>query len=955
MAAKPKTVEAYGRKWPADMPPLRREFTMMAKTDAFLRSEGRSLFYHYKRAQQLLWPDDDHSRWTDLLLREILGNTITAVLGPKDSGKTHVALSRFGLTDYFAFPGKTLILMSSTDLRGLELRVWGDLKNLFERAHERHPWLAGNLVDSRHAICTDNLNEDAVRDMRKGIICFIRGSLVDTPDGQRPIESLREGDSVFNAVGVGCVRETHERIAPTLVRVSLSDGRTIDCTPEHPFLTRRGWLKAVDLRTCDKVFSCRETVRLLRRSTGSGLSESKTLLGTLSRAPSTSALRLLPQILSPAKAKTSATRRMGPILQYYLREPLGGSSWSRSTQSQWALSDVRQADEAGASQPDVLLRPMPRYSRVEELLGVWESFPLSLACQDEVPESVLRHILQAEICSEESRWETFAAHERGTGFAKAVSESRVAPSHLHRPAWDDSKRQSPLVRGRHGLSVCETGRGNRWGTPPDTREQTPGRCANAAAEETWVDSVTFLESGSDPRFDECAGGYHVHNLEVEGHPSYSVNGVVVHNCIPCLSAAGQYLGLGRYVGAKQERRRLLADEAQFMSESFLDAIANLNSGDFRGVFCGNPLGTGDPLDKIAEPRNGWSSIPEPTKTTVWDNRFAGGRTINLVGTDSPNFDYPQDQPKRFPYLIGAKEVSEIETFYGRNSLQYYSQALGIRKTGLRDNRVLTREICQQFGAFDDVVWRGGPLTRLYALDAGYGGDRCVGGAFEFGEDVNKNVVLSILPPTVVPVTPDPLKSPEDQIAEFVKADCERLGIQPSRVYYDSTGRGTLGNAFARCWSAYTNAVEFGGNPTPRPVASTLLIYDEKLKQRRLKRADEHYSKFVTELWYAVRYLVESRQLRNLPREMADELCQRIWAYVRGDKIEVEKKEDMKKRTNRSPDLGDLCAIGVEGARRLGLQIMKIVNMAEAERDNSWKEDLALRSRKLRDSYTLTRT
>lgn len=597
MPSKPKaTIERYGRLWPADMPELLCEFRMIQKGEECAVAEGRTMFQHYRRAQELLWPDDEHHRWSDLMLQEILANRIIPIIGPKDSGKTHVALARYGLTDYFCFPSCTLIIMSSTDMRGLELRVWGDLKNLYERAKALHPELPGYLVDSKHAICTDNIKDDAVRDMRRGIIT-----------------------------------------------------------------------------------------------------------------------------------------------------------------------------------------------------------------------------------------------------------------------------------------------------------------------------------------------------------------------IPCLSASGQYIGLGRYVGAKQKRRRLLADEMQFMTESFLDAIANLNSGDFKCVACGNPLGTGDPLDKISEPRNGWSSIPEPTKTTTWPNRFEGGLTINLVGTDSPNFDYPPEQPKQHSYMIGRKEVSDIEAFYGRNSLQYYSQALGIRKIGLRDNRVLTRELCEQFGAFDDVVWRGGGITRLYALDAGYEGDRCVGGAFEFGEDINKNIVLSALPATVVPIRPDPMKSAEDQIAEFCKTDCERLGIPPERLFYDSTGRGTLGNAFARVWSAYTNAIEFGGNPTPRPVASTLLIYDEKLRKQRFKRCDEHYDRFVSELWWSVRYLIESRQMRNLSPEACEEFSKRIWGYVRGDKISIEKKDEMKKRTNRSPDLADCVAIAVEGSRRLGLQITKIVNVAEAEKDNSWKADLADRARRLRKSYTLTHT
>src|SRR5688500_8448787 len=79
------------------------------------------LFFHYKRAQELLWLKSWHHRWTDLMLSEFLNNTITCILGPKDTGKTH-CMARFALTDYFVFPNNTLIIVSSTTLAALEKR-----------------------------------------------------------------------------------------------------------------------------------------------------------------------------------------------------------------------------------------------------------------------------------------------------------------------------------------------------------------------------------------------------------------------------------------------------------------------------------------------------------------------------------------------------------------------------------------------------------------------------------------------------------------------------------------------------------------------------------------------------------------------------------------------------------------------------------------------------------------
>lgn len=530
---------------------------------------GLGNYEHYRRLMTLLWPKDDEHRWFLLMLKEFLQNTLTTVMGPKDSSKTR-SMAKIALADYYCFPQTTMALISSTDIRGLELRVWGDIKTLHTIACENYEDTPGHLIDSKHAICTDNLDEDKVRDMRKGLIC-----------------------------------------------------------------------------------------------------------------------------------------------------------------------------------------------------------------------------------------------------------------------------------------------------------------------------------------------------------------------IPCLTSSGQYVGLGKYVGIKQERRRLYSDEASLMRASFLDSLANLNSGNFKGMFIGNPIGDGDPLDKLGEPIDGWASLPEPEKTTVWNTRDMGGRCINLVGKDSPNFDVPEDAPVPFPYLITRNSMARVAARFGENSFQYYSQCLGIRMTGMDAKKVITHDLCYQFHAMEEVFWMDERQIKIYAIDAAYGnigGDRCVGGWISYGKDITNKSILRINRPKVIPVRPASVagKLPEDQIAAFVRAECELEKIDPSHVFYDATGRGSLGTSFARIWSSSVNPVEFGGSPTDRPVPGEM-IRDKKTGQERAKKASEHFDRFVTELWFNVRYAIESGQARGLPEEVMDEGCRRMWTMTKGDKVSIETKADMKERTGESPDLFDWLVTANEGALRTGFVIAKIGN------------------------------
>lgn len=595
-----KKITRYGLDWPPGTSDLAIEKLFIQKGGTIERDgivHGEGLFHHYRAVESLIWPEDDHHRWSDLMLKEILQNKHTAVLGSKDGGKTY-RVAKYGLVDYWMFPNETLILMTTDSIRGLELRVWGAIKDLWRRGKERYPELAGHPVDHKHCICTDQLGPDldVVRDMRRGIIG-----------------------------------------------------------------------------------------------------------------------------------------------------------------------------------------------------------------------------------------------------------------------------------------------------------------------------------------------------------------------IPCKNAAGSEVSINNYVGLKQKRKRLLSDEVQFLGATFLDAPASLSKQNFKGVYMGHPLGQGDALDKLAEPKNGWGSEGDITKTTVWDNKFPEGRTINLVGTDSPNFDFPQDQPPKYPYLITKADIDEIVSFYGVDSTQYWSKCKAIRKPGLMARRVITMRLCEEHHAFDPAIWRGGKTTKVYYIDAAYGsigGDRCIGGWLEFGEDVNGLVILCVHPQSLIPVTVNSPLIPEDQIATFVMGECINLGIPPANVFFDSTGRGSLGTSFARLWSSDVNPVEFGGTASDRPVSADLYITDPVTKVRRLKLCSEEFSKRVTEFWYMFRYAVESNQVRSLPRDIAEEGCQREWKTVSGGRVEIETKSDMRERVGYSPDKFDGLVTGLEGARRLGFTLKRLENVNRALVNTAWKTDLRNRARKLRESYSL---
>lgn len=85
--------------------------------------------------------------------------------------------------------------------------------------------------------------------------CFPAGTMVETPDGQRPIESIRVGDVVLTHMGPREVSGTMSRsVTEPLVAIRLED-RTIRATADHPFVVLRDgialWCQAESIRETD--------------------------------------------------------------------------------------------------------------------------------------------------------------------------------------------------------------------------------------------------------------------------------------------------------------------------------------------------------------------------------------------------------------------------------------------------------------------------------------------------------------------------------------------------------------------------------------------------------------------------------------------------------------------------------------------------------------------------------
>jgi hypothetical protein len=423
-----------------------------------------------------------------------------------------------------------------------------------------------------------------------------------------------------------------------------------------------------------------------------------------------------------------------------------------------------------------------------------------------------------------------------------------------------------------------------------------------------------------------------------------------------------YQGLGDFAGSKNARVRLIGDELHLLPRVFVDAISNLDKNpDFKAVGLGNPKDTTDALGVFCEPAadlGGWEGgIDQQPGTKSWRTKRPRGICLQFPGTDSPNLDGKLGIP-----LITQEAMDRDIAFYGKESLWYTMMNLGAMPRGQGARRVLTRQMCLKFQALEEPNWANSNRTRIAALDAAYrgvGGDRCILVFLEFGDEVapldptkvitnlisqspDQNRGRKIIALTEVLLVPiSGIMDPEDQIVKFTMEQCVAHNVPPENFFYDSGMRTSLVQAYARLWATTTNSIDCGGAPSERYVSEDIQV-----------AAKDYYSKKITELWFAVRHIVEARQFRGMTEEVMNEFVQREWTMVGANKIEVEPKEKMKVKTSRSPDLADAVVIGCHGAVHKGFKIMRLGEDRRGPNSDRWKRDLKERASKVHSSGNL---
>lgn len=382
--------------------------------------------------------------------------------------------------------------------------------------------------------------------------CFHKDTLIKTTQGEKPICKINIGDEIINLFGKDAVKNKFTNIVPLnrITRVNLSDNKTIYTTQDHLFFTNYGWVKAKDLTKNNLIFSLHSDTMLYRKYLRKEKTNELSGLSKRIRVKMEKRKCLLFQKLCCEKKKlgerfwTTQSNSMRTLWERY------GSYYIETTKIHTkVLFQILcwKVPAEIATYPGLLQRERIKNKKFAEKYGQWHSSGIK---KEPIRTNESKQPIKESInsrktnCNEKNKW---VVHFQKTWWKWNWSNcSRINFIDCFRKQMGkqfSSKNfwgtwLSKPLQNRRGPSTIDDRNRSGWNRTQHNSIKINRRKENESSNETRVESVEIYQRGSnDKSFSniitdkERNQGYtEFYDLEVENHPSYYANGVLVHNC-----------------------------------------------------------------------------------------------------------------------------------------------------------------------------------------------------------------------------------------------------------------------------------------------------------------------------------------------------------------------------------------------------------------------------------------
>ena len=347
---------------------------------------------------------------------------------------------------------------------------------------------------SRAKLFGASSQEDVERLRAGGNTCWDYLTPVETERGQVPIYAVKVGDRVWTRAGLRRVLAVHNNGRCEVWRVTLSDGRTLDGTPNHEVFANGVWTRIDELRVGSTITSWSQITSPMTASAGTNARMAITQIRDAGYFTGTSSSSITEQSLpvSTFTTKTTTSQTTTSVISWLFTQV----NIFDFTQGVTWLSVI---DEQGKPQPKLFARVVSNLS---------ENYAQMNA--DTVAARLTTHMATRATA-------TSTITGRSDSNSEFAQSAEVNSAHL---------KLAPRPNAEKDVVVDLSGnRGSALNSPSEhasSAEYNSRETSEASLELVHVSVLAVKPLRyARPVFD----------LTVEEHPEYFANGILSHNCL----------------------------------------------------------------------------------------------------------------------------------------------------------------------------------------------------------------------------------------------------------------------------------------------------------------------------------------------------------------------------------------------------------------------------------------
>lgn len=331
--------------------------------------------------------------------------------------------------------------------------------------------------------------------------CFTANTLVDTSIGTKRIADVLVGDHVINCLGLSRVTKVRKKyIKNDSLSLTTIQGTDIISSKDHPFFTQRGWVKAKNLEKTDYVIYTKNAMRMVRK----GIDEKADNIKKTPKEKEANNKNFLFSILF-SEMENETTRNKKENI--YSREKQKGKSGGQNFLS------TKQPGSTGPARTGKTYK-----------YNVESNYTSKGFCSSEKNGTQTKSSRRKRKTNSNSS--TKIIREANQSLSESNLDVRICSS-----IGEKDKIISNKLQTRHSRHKSQIGNRSRWLQPYGDQETTSRQEKNEEAFGARVESTKIYKS-SDSIFDEYRNERNrvvLYDLEIEGHPSFSIYGMLVHN------------------------------------------------------------------------------------------------------------------------------------------------------------------------------------------------------------------------------------------------------------------------------------------------------------------------------------------------------------------------------------------------------------------------------------------